>query len=97
MIKSMFSSALSVAVIAGVVIALGFVAFRVAKNNRIVQEISIGSTSLQGSEDGNGTRSLSIVSLIPKTQYWLSLSLSSPRPWLPRHRLGTPNWLLACP
>ena len=67
MFKSIFYTVLSLAAIAGVVFAIGFVVFQFAKSDVSVEQISIGGSSPQGDEgDDTSARVLSIVSLIPK-------------------------------
>ena len=66
MLKSIIHSLSSLAAIAVVVVAIGFVVFQLTKSNVAVEQIPVGGSSLQDSQKEDSSQALSIVSLLPK-------------------------------
>ena len=64
--KSIIYSVLSLPAIGGVVAALFYAVFLFAKSDVTIEQISVGDSSSQGSQEGEGTQVITIISLIPK-------------------------------
>jgi hypothetical protein len=66
LLKSIPYGLLKLAAITGAVVAIGFVVLQLTRSNATVERISVGGSSSQDSQEGNGSQVLSIISLLPK-------------------------------